>query len=377
MNKCIVVAGMHRSGTSLITKSLESLGVSLGNNLMPCAEQNIKGFWEDLEVVNINDRILKLADMDWASINRFPTELIDSPKGILLQKEAKKIVSERITENPVWGVKDPRLTRLLPFWQKIFFDLQIAAHYIYVIRNPLDIANSLKSRDDFDLSMSIQLWLLYTFESLTHLTGEKIYFVSYDTFLTEPEKYLREIAAGFELDLDAEKLSFFKNEFIDIKLRHSHSSDDDLTRHSEVPSVIKKMFLFLKKLTDNKADMQEVTAILRELEYGYLIFTASTVHKFSRNGHILDIELKNTLKLHKSLISQHEALQNYRLNLEAEIQNLQADIQKLHTEKSCLEQKFNDTNDHLQQIYKTKTWRLTKPIRSLRAFFLKNRFLHP
>ncbi|MCW1935103.1 hypothetical protein OMD46_00125 [Pseudomonas sp. MDMC_285] len=43
--KIIVVLGMHRSGTSVVTRTLEALGISLGENLMPPAENNNeKGF---------------------------------------------------------------------------------------------------------------------------------------------------------------------------------------------------------------------------------------------------------------------------------------------------------------------------------------------
>ena len=36
--RLIVILGMHRSGTSAITRGLQVMGVSLGNNLMPPME---------------------------------------------------------------------------------------------------------------------------------------------------------------------------------------------------------------------------------------------------------------------------------------------------------------------------------------------------
>lgn len=47
-NQLIVVLGMHRSGTSAITRGLQVLGVELGDQLMPGAVgDNEKGYWED------------------------------------------------------------------------------------------------------------------------------------------------------------------------------------------------------------------------------------------------------------------------------------------------------------------------------------------
>ena len=57
--RLIVVLGMHRSGTSAITKSLELLGVGLGSELHPAGFDNPKGFWEDRDCLEINERLLK------------------------------------------------------------------------------------------------------------------------------------------------------------------------------------------------------------------------------------------------------------------------------------------------------------------------------
>jgi hypothetical protein len=59
-DKLIVVLGMHRSGTSTVTKSLELMGVGLGANLHPAGFDNPKGFWEDRERIEINDKLLNL-----------------------------------------------------------------------------------------------------------------------------------------------------------------------------------------------------------------------------------------------------------------------------------------------------------------------------
>lgn len=56
--RLIVVLGMHRSGTSAVTKSLELMGVGLGDNLSPAGFANPKGFWEDRVCIQINGRFL-------------------------------------------------------------------------------------------------------------------------------------------------------------------------------------------------------------------------------------------------------------------------------------------------------------------------------
>ena len=151
MKKCIAVIGMHRSGTSLLTKALEVLGVDLGQNMIPGAKDNQKGFWEDKSVINLNDRILRLAGMTWYSVNEYPFSMLDSQQGKILEEEALSLISSRLDDYPLWAFKDPRSARLLPFWQRIFTKIDVELGYLVVLRNPLDIAASLKKRNDFNL----------------------------------------------------------------------------------------------------------------------------------------------------------------------------------------------------------------------------------
>ena len=66
----VVVLGMHRSGTSTVARALQSVGVSLGDRLMPAAPgNNDKGFFEDLDIVNFNERLLSAVGHAWHSIS--------------------------------------------------------------------------------------------------------------------------------------------------------------------------------------------------------------------------------------------------------------------------------------------------------------------
>ena len=53
-DQLVLVLGMHRSGTSAIAKRLESFGVNLGETLIPGKKDNIKGYQEDADFVEIN-----------------------------------------------------------------------------------------------------------------------------------------------------------------------------------------------------------------------------------------------------------------------------------------------------------------------------------
>ena len=65
----IVILGMHRSGTSLITRSIEALNVLFTNNLMPPAiDDNPKGFFEDVDITEFNDGLLRFCGYSWSHL---------------------------------------------------------------------------------------------------------------------------------------------------------------------------------------------------------------------------------------------------------------------------------------------------------------------
>ena len=69
----VVVLGMHRSGTSMLTGLLEEMGLRLGepDDLLRAKEgENDKGFFERHQIVVQNDDLMQEQDVNW-SLNLF------------------------------------------------------------------------------------------------------------------------------------------------------------------------------------------------------------------------------------------------------------------------------------------------------------------
>ena len=104
--KILIVLGMHRSGTSALTRGLQVLGVSLGDNLMPAFEgNNNKGFWEDLEIVSLNDALLAELGMSWHSLGALQQQhdwgsLLEHP----LAAQAEAYLQAQTAQHPLFGL---------------------------------------------------------------------------------------------------------------------------------------------------------------------------------------------------------------------------------------------------------------------------------
>ena len=145
--KVIVVLGMHRSGTSVVTRGLQVLGVDLGTRLL-AAEQGVndKGFWEDMDITAFDVDLLCALGHDWHSFaplqpSEFQGPIIDSFK-----LRAVQLMRDKLAGIDVLGLKDPRMARLMPFWQDVFEHLGVTVHYVIACRNPMSVARTFNSR---------------------------------------------------------------------------------------------------------------------------------------------------------------------------------------------------------------------------------------
>ena len=147
----IIVTGMHRSGTSLLARILNDLGVFMGKKL----DTN----FESLFFQELNKWIFSQLGARWdyppnmqdlysnKEIHKLTIEYLDQcisgPKFLqylgFKNFFLKKTMNKR---NFMWGWKDPRNVYTLPVWLKIFPKAKI----ITIERHGIDVAKSLVRR---------------------------------------------------------------------------------------------------------------------------------------------------------------------------------------------------------------------------------------
>ena len=153
----IVVLGMHRSGTSLTTRMLQVLGVDLGGHLIPPIDgDNDKGFWEDIDINDFDNALLEKVGSSWDRLTLLD-ENVQTHKLVAQREAAVSMLKKKMKSAEIFGFKDPRTAILLPFWQTVFQELDLDDSYVIVVRNPINVANSLLERNDMPLEAGILL----------------------------------------------------------------------------------------------------------------------------------------------------------------------------------------------------------------------------
>lgn len=179
----IVVLGMHRSGTSAVAGMLSYLNVDLGPNLAAGGRDNEPGFWEDADLVQLDEWILQVLGASWEDACMLPAEWWKSEPVQPCRQAIADIVGHDFAKSRLWGVKDPRLCRLLPLWNAILAESGCKPLYVIVFRHPKAVAASLMKRNGFPSDKSYLLWLRYNLDAEHWTRGQRRVFVEYDDLL--------------------------------------------------------------------------------------------------------------------------------------------------------------------------------------------------
>src|SRR5690606_30890898 len=107
--------GMHRSGTSAVTRIFSLLGCDLPANLMGANKTNEAGHWESVPICQLNDRLLESAGSCWHDWQAFNPGWLRSPKAQTFREEALSVLEQEFGNSRLFVLKDPRICRLVPF----------------------------------------------------------------------------------------------------------------------------------------------------------------------------------------------------------------------------------------------------------------------
>lgn len=183
------IAGMHRSGTSMVSHLLEKCGMYLGESseLMPPSADNPAGFWENLEFVALNDELLSETGAAWDAP---PSEQTDwsAPHFAAISAKARSLAG-RLSSRSFWGWKDPRNSLTLPFWLRLVPSLKV----IICLRHPLEVAVSLHRRNGTSFQLGLGLWVAYNRRLLQSIPEQRRVITHYDSYFEDPESELRRV----------------------------------------------------------------------------------------------------------------------------------------------------------------------------------------
>ncbi|NCO00672.1 MAG: hypothetical protein GW906_02400 [Epsilonproteobacteria bacterium] len=293
MKTCIIVLGMHRSGTSALTGVLEKLGLELGSELLPPTPENEKGYFENVKIMDLNDRILLDNNSLWSDTEYELTineNLFDS-----YVKQAKDILEEEFQYSKLFAIKDPRLCIIFPVWEEALKQLNIQIKIILPHRNPFEVAKSLKTRNGFSVEKSLLLWSKHFYHAEYFSRGYERLFVDFDTLVNDLDTQVKSIKAFVGLD----KASLDDiGDFIESGLKHKNISYENIK--DSIPAFVREIVLLMKEHTLNETSYKVFDRLREELLASINIFHSQDV--------LSDVVLYKELSLEKTRLEQENQL---------------------------------------------------------------------
>jgi hypothetical protein len=197
----ILTIGMHRSGTSMLTRICNLLGVHLGENLSVADASNEKGYWENLDVLPLNNNMFYLFGLYYFSLTSFPVGWENDPRIIEIQQQIIGLLKKISDNHSLWGIKDPRICRLLPSWFPIFETLNREPIFIIPIRNPRVVMKSLHAFGDLRTNAhALMLWIVYNLDLEKYTRGYRRSFVHYDDLCVDWKKEMSRVTQQLEIN---------------------------------------------------------------------------------------------------------------------------------------------------------------------------------
>ena len=197
--RAVVVLGMHRSGTSAVAGCLHRLGVDFGPRLMPATGDNPRGYYEHIDIVNLHDRLLLALGGSWDETRPLPPDwwLDDTLTGSY-RAELLNLLRRDLSTAPLWGLKDPRLCRLLPWWEPVWAATETQPLFVIVRRHPSEVAASLARREGFSTAKSHLLWLLHLVEAERWTRAGQRVFIDFQDFLADWQTALEPVRTALD-----------------------------------------------------------------------------------------------------------------------------------------------------------------------------------
>lgn len=265
-SRAVFVLGMHRSGTSAIARGISSLGVYLGNDFLDAQPENPTGYWEDRKLVALDDRVLESFGLRWDGIPRIDPRGFESRKVRKLQREAASYCRKTLASRPLWGFKDPRAIRVLPFWQNVLAQCDARDSYVIATRNPRSVAASLFARQGMAPDDAYRLWLVHMVPFLHTIADAPFVVVNYDVLMQETRRELARMGRALEIEARGEA-DRFAAEFLNPSLRHSSFSLDDLDDATPAARLTKTAYTLLFGLAQDRLEVsRDFWASWREIE---------------------------------------------------------------------------------------------------------------
>lgn len=335
----VLVLGMHRSGTSAVTRVLNLLGAELGDDLMPAGSDNPGGFWEHRGVVELHERLLAGLDMAWDDPRPLPRDWLESTPAREAKAALRTLLQDVFGGHAFWAVKDPRMSRFLPLWAEVLHEMGVQPKVLLVTRSVIEVAESLQKRDGLPSAVGQLLWIRYLLEAEEASRRMDRHVVRYETLLSDWRTTMAAVEQALALPLiRTEEIEDAVEAWLVPQLRHhwalaADESAAPLAYPLDAASRLRPMELqsamqvFERLLAPARGAVDGLAAMLAKSRNALQRQAEVAKEELDRRtswAKALDGELDRLRAAHAATVSEHAGAVAWARALDSELEQLRA-----------------------------------------------------
>lgn len=359
--RAFIVLGMHRSGTSALTRVLGYLGVRMPANVLAPTADNPRGFWESRAIVQTHEDLLTTCGSFWHDIVPIPDYWFASAEAARFEELLVRDVNADFGDAALVVIKDPRMCRLLPLWTRVLGRTGFTPTFIISVRDPLEVALSLQRRNGFPLEKGLLLWLAHMQAAELGTRGESRLFVSYEGLLRDWRGVVARICSHVAIRMDISACENDIENYLSVDLRHEVPGDISAEDYGDVGRWARELFEVFQCAEHGgtrEIDFAKVAPI-----YGSMNSTVSLlapIETYNR-GALIDLSFRNDELVNevKGLSEQITGFQKETARLQEETTRLLGfESQALHYSGLAVHYA-----ERVTAMERSLSWRLTSPLR--------------
>jgi hypothetical protein len=264
---CLLILGMHRSGTSAITRVLNLMGAELPKQMVGAKLGNESGHWEPEQLVLLHDQMLTEAGSSWRDLRPLDLAQLSGDRLAHYKSTIQSIIREEFGSANVFVLKDPRICRFIDVYKTVLSELGVRMQPIIIIRNPLEVSASLSARDNISSAHGLLLWLRHCLDVEKHTRDMSRVFVSYDCVVNHTQNVIAYLLESLGKYLPISPNSSDTNsrvfQFIRRDLRHQAISPADMDHNLLTKTWINEAYRALNALLIGGDDNVAITTLDR------------------------------------------------------------------------------------------------------------------
>jgi len=356
----------------MVTRLVHRCGLELGreSDLMPPQADNPEGFWEHLGFVALNEELLNELGGAWDlppnADENFTHARLDP-----LRMKARLLI-EGFESARVWGWKDPRNSLTLPFWQ----DLLPGLKTLIVVRNPLEVAYSMRERNGTSFSLGLRLWEIYNRRLIEKANEQQRLVTHYDLFFDDAETELRRIAEFTGLaHADAHNAAAL----VKKRRRHTHFTVEHLIDARVAPGVIELYRVLIGEASPTGRNKGKMA---KSRETGSLDEADLLPGSVSRLNAFVPERIAQIEHLYEELLAQAEARHKLQVEeLAASLRDKSISLSESEAREDELRQRLrlqlkaaerlcrflDETDDAAARLRSSGRWQIANPVAALKA----------